>query len=496
MRTSDTSRPVAAAAPATPAADDEAPTAKRRSPVPAVDGRAAAEPDVLPGAKARFVAEERSVAPNATIRGPASLSVPARPSFVTLDAVSLIDFAKNSISGGSFNATVPMRPGSAKFPCGKDEPADLLIRDGTVCSIDAQLVPSERGVQLTHVDLKFEPTLKMQNPGIFFGGALGSALAKVEITRIGFDDDGQMGVFGTVKLPFMSLKPLEDFTKEAKLPKFDLHLEAFLTPGRAPTLPDMPTLDPKQLLAVIGGIIEKATFNLVIDGPKQTVSVGSDGAEILSAEGRGSLKLSGELAESNRVLSGAVAGSLNAGVSVGIELDGNDGSVRADGLTIMQKGGRLLALTSEAQISRIAGPVAVLIGERTHLDAKIAGNINHQLAIRISKEGAVLDHREQCRGDARAHQRDRRRPELQGRPRHTLDCRLQARRAFGGRDWRRSARRGRRARPDHRRRRGGGAGQQTDREERPRLSVRQCGQCRRQRWREGRLRRSALVAVP
>lgn len=394
MRPLDTSRPAAATTTPTTDASESTRAGKtaRRSPAPTVSalGNATSDVPLAPGSNARFAAEgKRQVEPGATVRSPATMTAPAKAAFVTLDAVSLVDMAKNSISGGSFKAVVPLRAGEAKFPSGKEEPAELLIREGGVCTLEAQLVSSDRGAQLADVAMKFDPPLRMQNPGIFIGGGVANALATVEISSIGFDKAGQMGVTGTVKVPFMGTKPLESFIKAGTLPVIDLHLEAFLKPGRAPTLPKVPTLDPKQLLATIGGIIDKATFDLVIDGPKQTMGVSSDGAEILSAEGRGSLKLNGALVSQNRTLTGNVTGSLNAGVSVGIELDTKDGAISADGITIMQKEGRLIAVAGDAEIQRVAGPIAVLIGDRTHLDAKVAGRLEHGIAITISEEGAL-----------------------------------------------------------------------------------------------------------
>lgn len=378
MRTSDTPR-LSSAAPA-----QAAPTAVPPSAAPALTS-----PDVAAGpAGARFAAEGRSIAAGVTARGPSTIAVPGKKSPLKLDAVSLCELARNSISGGTFKATIPMREGQITMAIGKSEPAEMAIDAGTVCTCTARIIPSAKGLQLTDVEMSFSKPLRMGNPGIIFGGALVSALARVDIYRMRIDGDGQLHVQAKARAAVFS-KEME--VGPGVLPIVPLNLERFLQPGKAPGIPKVPTLDPRQLIAAIGGSVEKATFDLMLEGPKQSVAVGSDGAEIIAREGRGSLKLKGELkSDGQRTLAGNVSGEVNAGLAIALELCNDDVAVRSNGMTLMGKDGRLHVNVGDLEIRRaFEGPLAAVIGDHAVASGAITGDLKHQIAIRFGRDGSL-----------------------------------------------------------------------------------------------------------
>ena len=326
--------------------------------------------------------------PGVTARSPATLAAPTKRPPLKLDAVSLCELARNSISGGSFRATIPMRAGPITMGIGKAEPAEMTIDAGTVCTCTARIIPSAKGLQLTDVELRFSTPMRMGNPGIIFGGALVSALARVDIDRMRIDGGGQMHVHAKARAAVFS-KEME--VGPGSLPIVPLNLEAFLKPGKAPGIPKLPTLDPRQLIAAIGGAVDKATFELFLEGPKQSVAVGTDGAEIIAREGRGSLKLKGQLAsDGQRTLNGNVSGEVNAGLALALELCGDDVAVRSNGMTLMSKEGRLHVDVGDLEIRRaLEAPLAAVIGDKAVATGAVTGSLTHQIAIRFGRDGSL-----------------------------------------------------------------------------------------------------------
>jgi hypothetical protein len=408
MRPLDSPRPADASVNAVVTTGNDRPTAeaksKRAVTVPTVERRATATGDeVVSGGKARFVAEPRSVLPGATTRHPATLAVAKTPVTCSVDAVSLCEMAHTNVSGGSFTAEVPMRAGEVALDIGKSEPIKLRIPPGTVAVITAKLKPSKDGLFVTDVNIDFgKNRLDLLNPGAFIGSALGGGLLggllggvmnkalDVKVQRLGIDDTGLLQPYGIAKKAGID-GLLEDAIPKSMLPRLDLHLNKFVAAGATPSLPDLPSMDPRQLLAALGGKVEQATFKLQLDGASQTISVANDGAEIQSPAGRGTLKLTGELTrDASGALAGTVGGSLEASLAATIALASGDNAIAANGLKIAYKDNRLVLDAGDLQVCRaIAGQLSVFVGDTLSIDAKTSATIGSQLKVAFAKDGSL-----------------------------------------------------------------------------------------------------------
>ncbi len=395
MRTSGTLRPADGTAPAPgdlPLIKDAAPPAPRVETSPPGAPTAGAE-------LARFAAEERVVAPGATARHPSTLKASMKPAFVTVDAVSLCEMAQNSVSGGKLTANIPLRPGTVSLDVGKAEPIQLSVPKGVMATLTATLKSTPEGLLLSEVNIDFNGKhLEMLNPGLFIGGGLVGGLVNgaltVKVQRLGIDASGVLQPYGILKKPSIlsnGESPLENAIPKKALPRYDLHLSRFVGPGRPSGLPKLPTMDPRQLVAAIGGMIEKADFKLELNGSSETIHVGSDGAEIQSPAGRGTLKLAGEIArDAGDALVGSTSGSLDASIAATIALKPTENAVAANGMAIAYRDKRLVVDAGDLHICRaIAGQLSVFVGDELAIDAKTSAAIAASLKLSFAKDGSL-----------------------------------------------------------------------------------------------------------
>ncbi|HSI05494.1 MAG: hypothetical protein ACAI38_11320 [Myxococcota bacterium] len=344
---------------------------------------------------ARFAAEERGVAPSTTALHPSTVKESLKSAFVTVDAVSLCEMAHHSVSGGKLAATVPLRAGTVSLDIGKDEPIQLRVSPGTIATVSAKLKPTSKGLLLCDVSIDFSKPLEVLNPGLLLGGGLVGSFVSgavgVKIKRLAIDAAGQLQPYGILKKPIFGESPLENAIPTAVLPRYDLHLNRFFGGGKPSSLPKLPTMDPRQLIATLGGMVEKADFKLELNGAAETVKIGTDGAEIQSPAGRGTLKLAGALARDvSGALTGKTSGKLDASIAATIALKPTENAIAANGMTIAYRDQRLVVDAGDLQICRaIAGQLSVFVGDSLSLDAKTSADVSSELKIAFAKDGSL-----------------------------------------------------------------------------------------------------------
>ncbi len=353
----------------------------------------AKQPDApAPGAElARFATEERAIGAGATARHPSTVTESLKAAAVTVDAVSLCEMAQHNISGGRLTARVPLRRGTVALEIGKGEPLKLGVPRGVTATVSAVVKPTPRGLLLSEVSIDFNGKhLEVLNPGLFVGSGLGGGLLggllggvvntalKLQVTRLSIDEDGQLQPHG-IPIP------------TALLPRYDLHLNKFVGSGRPSSLPKLPSTDPRQLISALGGLIEKAEFTLELNGPSETIKVASDGAEIQSPAGRGTLKVTGELArDASGALTGKTSGKLEAAVGATISLKPGENAIASNGIKIAYRDERLVLDAGDLHIARaIAGQLSVFVGDSLSLDAKTSADISSELKIVFAKDGSL-----------------------------------------------------------------------------------------------------------
>src|SRR5690349_4593844 len=83
----------------------------------------------------------------------ASGSGTAKPALVSVDAKSLLEMARNSVSGGKFTAKVPLRIGEAALPIAGGVRLD--IPSGASCDVTATISPTSEGLKIARARVVF-----------------------------------------------------------------------------------------------------------------------------------------------------------------------------------------------------------------------------------------------------------------------------------------------------------------------------------------------------